>query len=217
MNNKNVLETLKKLRQCSKKRNFRQTFDLILNLKDLDLKKPDHQLDFFVTLHYSKGREVKVCALVGPELQDEGRKVCDETITQDSFEKYHKDKKITKKLAETFDFFIAQANIMPKIASSFGTVFGPRGKMPNPKAGCIVPPKINLKPVYDKLQKTIRVKAKTVPLIQCAVGSEEMKDEEISDNIMTIYNQVIHHLPGEKNNIKSIYLKLTMGKPEKVE
>ena len=125
-------------------------------------------------------------------------------------------KKDMKKLAVTYDYFIAQATIMPKIATTFGKVFGPKGKMPNPKAGCVVPPNANLKPLVQKLKKTLKVKALADPIVHCCVGKEDSKEEEIIDNIMTVYNGVVHSLPQEANNIRNSYLKLTMGKSFKI-
>jgi len=122
-----------------------------------------------------------------------------------------------RKLAKGYDFFIAQANLMAKVATTFGRVLGPKGKMPNPKAGCVVPPNANLKPLVAKLQKTVRIAAKTTPMVQMAAGLEDQKEEEVSDNILTLYDQLIHHLPKERNNVRSIYLKLTMGKPQKID
>lgn len=210
---KTIEETIKQLKDSSKKRNFTQTYDLIVNLKNLDFKKPEEQVDIYVQLHYSKGRKTKICALVGPELQPEADKVCDKAIPQHEFSKYSADKKLLKKLVNEFNFFVAQANIMPQVATAFGKVFGPKRKMPNPKAGCVVPPNANLKPLYERLQNTVRLYAKERPLIQVPVGSETMDDKEIADNVLTVYDQLLHHLPLEKNNIKSIMLKLTMSKP----
>jgi large subunit ribosomal protein L1 len=214
MDDKNLKEALAKAKES--KRNFKQTFDLIINLKDLDLKKPEHQIDFFATLHNNKGKKVKVCGLVGPEMVNESKRVLDFYVVIDDFEKYEKEKKIAKKLASQFDYFVGQANIMPKIATAFGKTLGRRGKMPNPKAGCIVPSNANLESLYNKLQKTVKLSAKKDLVIQCAIGTEDMKDEEIIDNIKTIYDQLIHHLPNEQNNVKNIFVKLTMGKPVKL-
>ncbi len=217
MDKEQVLKALKEIKAASKKRNFKQTVDLIINLKDLDLKKPEHQVEFFATLRHDVGNKRKICALVGPELADEAKKVCDETIMQDDFDKYAKDKKIAKKLARTHDFFIAQANIMPKVATAFGKVLGPKGKMPNPKAGCVVPPKAALKPLYDKLQLTQKIIAKTQLIIQCCVGKEDSKDDAVAENIIDVINQLEAKLIQGKNNLHSIYIKLTMGKPVKLQ
>ncbi len=214
MNDEKIKQALAKARES--KRNFKQSIDLIINLKNLDIKKSDNQVDFFVQLHFSKGKKTKVCALVGPELAKSAEKIVDKVVLQTEFEKYQKDKRLAKKLAKEYDFFIAQANIMPQVATAFGKVLGPKGKMPNPKAGCIVPPAANIEPLYNKLQKTIRISAKTSPVVHCLAGKEDMKDEEIIDNIKTIYDQLIHHLPHEKNNVGSVLVKLTMGKPIKI-
>jgi len=215
MNKEQIQSALAKAKDISEKRNFRQTCDLIINLKGLDFKKQEHQIDIFVTLPHSRGKKVKVCALVAAELSEQAKSVCDSAIMSDEFEK-HSDKKLLRKIANSYDFFIAQANIMPKIATVFGRVFGPRGKMPNPKSGCIVPPNANLKPLYEKLQRTVRASAKTAPLIQVPIGSEDMKTEDITENALAVYNAVLHALPNEKHNIKDAYIKLTMGKPVKV-
>ena len=86
-----VIETLKKMR--NKKRNFSQAVDLVVSFKDLDLKKPEHQVDFFITLQNSPGKKAKIAALVAQELAAEAKNVCDEVVLQDDFPKYAKDKK----------------------------------------------------------------------------------------------------------------------------
>ena len=215
MDKEQIQAALAKAKDISEKRKFKQTVDLIINLRDLDFKKQEHQVDTFITLPHSRGKKVKVCALVGPELEEQAKNVCDSAILSDNFER-HKEKKELRKIANSFDFFIAQANIMPKVASAFGRVFGPRGKMPNPKSGAVVPPNANLKPLYEKFQKIVRASAKTAPLIQCAIGTEEMNPNDIAENALTVYTSLLQVLPNEKHNIKDIYIKLTMGKPVKV-
>ena len=102
---------------------------------------------------------------------------------------------------------------MTKIASTFGKVLGPRGLMPSPKAGCVVAPASDLKVIIEKLQKTVRLETKNEPTIKVPVGSEAMKDEDIADNVLAVYNTILAGLPQERANIKSVVLKLTMGKP----
>lgn len=212
-----IAAVVKKLKQDSKKRGFKQNFDLIVTLQGLDLKKTDQQMEFFAMLPHSRGKPARICALIGGELKEEATKVCDKVILQEEFVEYASDKKKAKKLASEYQFFIAQANLMAQIAATFGKVFGPRGKMPNPKAGCVVPPKATLKPLYDKLQKTVKVSAKLQPQVQCRVGNEEESETDIVENVDSLYNQILQHLPQHEENIKQVYLKLTMSKPVKVE
>ncbi|MAF34956.1 50S ribosomal protein L1, partial [Candidatus Woesearchaeota archaeon] len=150
------LKAWKTAKESSPKRKFTQSGELIIALKDLDIKKQDNQIDVFVQLPHATGKKIKICALVGPELQAQAKECCDTVILTEEFSKY-KDKKVLKKLAEDHHHFIAQANIMADVAKTFGKVFGPKGKMPNPKAGCVVPPNANLKQVTDRLRKLTRI------------------------------------------------------------
>jgi len=210
MNKNIILNSIKKLRETSKKRNFTQTIDLIINLKGLDIKKPDEKIDLYIALPHKKGKEPKICAFVDNELSKQSNETFDKTILKEDFSKYSK--VAIKKLAKEFKFFIAQANIMPQVAQNFGKILGPKQKMPNPKAGQIVPPTIpNLQSIKEKLSKTVHLITRNEALVRTAIGTENMKDEEIADNIFSIYNAIIHILPQEKNNIKSILIKFTMG------
>ncbi len=197
------------------KRNFIQSYELLVILKDLNLKKPDEQVDFFFALPQSVNKKIKVCGLVGPELIDESKEHLDKTITVSDFETLSK--KDIKKLAEEYDYFVAQATIMPKVAATFGRTFGPKNKMPNPKSGCVVPPKANLKPLYEKLQNTVRVKTKNALVLQNRVGTEEMEIEAVAENIMQLYDSIVHHLPKEENNVSAVYVKKTMSKAVRLQ
>ena len=133
MDIKTATEAVAKVKSEIKKRNFTQTFDLILNLKDIDIKKIDGQIDIFHTLSNPIGKPIKICALVGAELIESAKETFDEAILVDDFPKLAKNKKEIKLIAEKYDFFIAQANLMGKVAQTFGRVLGPKGKMPNQK------------------------------------------------------------------------------------
>jgi large subunit ribosomal protein L1 len=217
MNKNEALEVIKNLRKDHKAKKFVQMVDIVVNLQDLDFKKPDNQIDFYITLPHNIGKKKNIAALVDVDLFDEAKAVCDTVIPLYQFEEYAKDKKRIKKLAKQNDFFIAQSTIMTKIAATFGRVLGPKNKMPNPKAGCVALPKTNLKPIYDKLQRTVRVLARTKPIVQITIGREDMPDEQLADNLYLVYDQLIHHLPKERNNLKNIFIKTTMGPSKKVE
>lgn len=215
MEKQQVIHSIREARKNTKQRKFKQSFDFIISLKGIDLKKPEHHVDAYINLPFGRGKKPKICTIAGPELLENAKKSTDHAILIDNAGSLKKNE--IKNLARDYDYFIAQANIMPKIATLFGKVFGPRGKMPNPKAGCIVPPNANLAALVERLQKTIRVMAKTSPVVHSCVGVEDMQDEEIADNILAVYNTVLKALPNEKDSIKGLHLKLTMGKPFKIE
>ncbi len=215
MDKKQFIEAIQALKALPK-RKFKQTYDFIMNLRHLNLKKPEEQIEQWIQLPFDKGKPTKIGALVGPELAEQAKANCDFAILHDNFPQYAAKKKEVKKIARTYDYFIAQANIMPDVAKTFGRVFGPKGKMPNPKAGCVVPPNANLKALAEKLRKTVKVSAKIQPTIKAMVGTEDMPDEQIAQNMMAVYSSVLQKLPQETFNIKSVMLKLTMSQPVKI-
>jgi len=207
-------KAIQEVKKDTSARKFTQSIDVIFTLKDLDLKKPEDQIDFYFKLPSGLSKKKKICALVGPEMVDDSQKVFDRTIIQAEFEKFSK--KDVKKLAEQFDYFVAQVNIMPKVAAVFGRVLGPRNKMPNPKAGQVVAPKANLTILRENLKDTVRLKAKGAQVIQSVIGTVDMSDEKLAENLKAAYDAMIHHLPKEHNNFSAMHVKLTMGKPIKV-
>ncbi|MEK6950919.1 MAG: 50S ribosomal protein L1 [Nanoarchaeota archaeon] len=212
MDKNDVKTGLDELKQ-QPKRNFSQSYDLVINLKNLDIKT--NPLDFFVTLPHPRGKNIKIAAFVDQELAESAGKFCDLAIREQEFSQYSP-KKIAKKLAEQYDYFVAQASLMPKIAANFGRTLGSRGKMPNPKLGCVVPPTANLEPLTKKLKNTLRLQAKKGLNLQCLIGKENQPEEEIIANILAVHTAVVKQLPNEVQNVKNVALKLTMGKPVKL-
>jgi len=202
---KDLKKSLEELRK-EKKRKFSQTVDLIINLQKYDYKK--NPLNLFVSIP-NKIKEKKICAF----LETKNKNI--ETITKEEFKKYS-DKKELKKLVKNFDFFVSQASLMANVATTFGRVLGPVGKMPSPQLGILLnADDKSVNEVKEKINKSIRIRAKEAS-IKTAIGKEDMKDEEIIENILTVYNTLLKLLPREKDNIKNIEIKLTMTKPKKI-
>ena len=214
MDKKQILETLGNLRSISKKREFKQSVDLVINLKELDIKTT--YVDLFVSLPHPRGKEAKICAIVDSELETQAKQACDFVILKKELDKYKADLKLVKKISKQYDIFIAQASLMGIIATIFGRILGPLGKMPNPRVGGVLPPIGQVKPVADKFRKLVRIATKKEPIIKISVGKEDMKDDDIAENIYTIYEQLVHHLPNGRANIKNILIKFTMSNPLKI-
>lgn len=208
MDKASIHEAIEKLK-AEKKRKFSQSYDLIINLRGVDIKT--NPLDFFLTLPFPKAKKPKIAAFVAQELGEQAEKFCDLVLREADFEKY--DSKAQKKLAQSYDYFISQSNLMPKVAQVFGKSLGTKGKMPNPKIGCVVPPNANLEPLVKRLQSSIKLSAKKSTNLQCFVGKEGMPDEQVIENILSVYSSVIKQLPLDQQNIKGVCLKLTMSKP----
>ena len=116
-----------------------------------------------------------------------------------------------------FDFFIAQASVMPKVATAFGRALGPAGKMPSPQFGILMD--VNdrtIEEVKKKINNNVKIRIKEAS-IKLAIGKQSMKGEEIVENVMAVYNAVMKDLPKGKENIKNLEIKFTMTKPQKIK
>jgi large subunit ribosomal protein L1 len=196
-------------------RKFLQAIDLSIGLKDMDLKNQANAIDEFIVLPFTNGSDFKICGLVDKELQTEAKNNFEKVIMKDDFDKYT-NKKDIKKLATECDYFVAQANIMALIAKTFGRVFGPRGKMPSPKANCVVPANSKLDVLKNRLKRTVLISAKKSPVFNVKVGNEKQNLQEVADNILTVLEFVIKRLPKGEQNLKHAYLKTSMGESVKL-
>jgi len=206
-----ILERIKEAKEKSKKRRFKQTWDFSINLKGIDLKKPENRFSVDFALPEGRGKDTKV-VIFADSLASEARKIADLVITKEQIESFAKNKKKVKEIANKYDWFFGEAPLMPLIAKAFGTILGPRGKIPKP-----IPPKANLESLVQAARKMVRVSLKGSPVIHVPVGTEDMPEEKIAANIQAVYNFAKEKLPKGRTNIKSTQIKLTMGKPVKLK
>jgi large subunit ribosomal protein L1 len=201
-----IQEALVELRK-EKKRKFNQTVELIVNLRSIDTKRDN--VNLVINLPH-KVKDKKVCGFL-----TEKSKVVD-TITESQFSRYT-EKKELKNLVKHYDYFMAVAKLMPKVATNFGKVLGPAGKMPSPQLGLLVQEnEAEIKKMIDKISTSLKIRLKEASL-KIVVGKENMSDEEIIDNINAVYKTVENGLPKKKENVKDVMLKFTMSKSLKVE
>ena len=132
-------------------------------------------------------------------------------IKPEEIEDLAKDKKKFKKITDEYDFFIAEAPLMPTIGKTLGVVLGPRGKMPRP-----VPPHIDITGIVKNLRQTIRIRSKANKTFHTIAGKEEMGKEQIAENIDTIIKRLESKLERGRMNIGSVYVKATMGPSERI-
>lgn len=206
-----LLEAIRKAKEAPE-RKFVESVDLFINFKGIDFNKPDNKVNLEVILPHGRGKQRKICFICDEEFAGKAKGVADKIILKDELESISK--KDMKKIAEEYDFFVAQANLMPLIGKNFGQVLAPRGKMPKP-----VPPTINPEPMANALKRTVvlKTKGKNLPVIHVPVGTREMSDEQLAENAQAVLNAVMAKLPQKQHNIKSVLVKTTMGPAVKVE
>jgi len=202
-----ILEAVKKAKEESQPRNFTQSVDVVITIKDLDVKKPENRIDEEVLLPNGRGKDVKIAFIADGELALQAKNAgADMVINKGELEEMGKDRKEAKKIANRLDFFVAQADMMPLVGRFLGPVLGPRKKMPKP-----VPATIKPEPIMERLKSTVKVRIKDQPVIQALVGTQEMDDELIAANIEAILVVLDQKLEKGRNQIKSMYVKTTMG------
>ena len=202
---------VQKALESAKKRNFTETVELAINLKDVDLSIPKNRITDDIILPNGRGRAVKICVIGGGELALKAKDVADVVITPDELQTIADDKKQAKKLANSTDYFIAEAPLMAVVGKRLGTVLGPRGKMPKPIA-----PGVDPSAMIDGLRRTVSVRTKDRMTFHAPVGTVEMSPEELADNIETILKRVELKLEKGRMNIASSYIKTTMGPSERL-
>ena len=208
MADQKIVDSIKKARD-NKKRNFKQTFDLAINLKNIDMRKSENKIKFEVNIP-NMIKENKIGLIVDALISKTEGLNNVHVIKKDDLENLGKNKKLSKKIARDCSYFIAEAPLMPLVGKSLGPVLAPRNLMPKP-----VPPTANLQTLVNQARKSVRVQLKDSPVIHLAIGTEDMDDEKIADNADVVIQRVISSLPKGREQIKNYVIKMTMGKPVK--
>ncbi|WP_457741821.1 50S ribosomal protein L1 [Thermococcus sp.] len=208
-----LVEAVKEAKARAKPRNFTQTVEIAVNLKDIDLRKPENRFKLEVVLPHGRGKEPKIAVIADGAVAEAAKKLGLDVISGEQLEEIAKSPREARKLAKRYDFFIAAAPLMPKIGKYLGRYLGPRNKMPQ-----VVPPTMtNLEPIVNKLKKTVRIQLKNNPVVHAPIGTEDMDDEKLAENAEAVLNAIINKLERGENQIKSVYIKTTMGPAVKVE
>jgi len=202
-----IEEAVKKVLEESKPRNFTQSIDVVITINDLDVNKPENRLDEEVLLPNGRGKDVTVAFIAEGELAYQAEKAgADLVIDKEQLEAYGKNRAEAKKVANSFDFFVAQSDLMPTVGRFLGPVLGPRKKMPKP-----IPASANPEVILGRLRSTVKVRVKDQPIIQSIVGSEDMTEAQIAENVDAILDVLDRNLEKGQKQIKAMYIKTTMG------
>lgn len=209
MNKKNLTEALTKALESKGKRKFTQSVELIINMRGINFSKSENRLNLDITLPKGKGgKEDKVAVIAEGAVADEAKKAgADLIISPNDIASYAEKTKIND-LATNYTL-LAQPNLMGQVAKSLGQYLGKRGKLPRPIIGKVTS-------LLTKSKSSIRIvsKGKYLPVAQTFIGTEDMSVDELLENAEAVYESVKNKV--SEGNIKSVYVKLTMGAPARV-
>jgi len=213
LDKKTLLEAVKQAKEQSGKKKFTQTVDLILNIKEVDMKAPEGKITEVMELPHAPAKLNKICIIASGELAFKAKRAnADNVIERADLDSLAGKKKDLRKLAENYDVFISEASLMPLVGRILGPVLGPRGKMPIP-----VSPNADIAAVIARNRKTIVVRMRNQPIIQCTVGTENQTDEELVDNVQAVLRVLEGKLKRGLKNVELAFIKTSMGSPVKIK
>ncbi|HJM17442.1 MAG TPA: 50S ribosomal protein L1 [Candidatus Poseidoniia archaeon] len=193
--------------QTERERKFVETIEVAINLRDVDLQNPQKRINAEVALPHGRGRPARVAVFAQGEMAVISKKIVDTVLGPDQIDELSENKREARKLADKFDFFVAETGLMATIGKSLGVVLGPRGKMPRP-----IPPQADIERIINSLTNLVPVRSKDRPTFHVPFGNIAMTKEQLADNLETILKRVESNLDRGTENIASIWVKTTMGK-----
>lgn len=194
------------------KRKFVESVDITFTIKDVDLKNPTNRIKEEIRLPSGRGRELKIAMFAASEAATKAKAAGLTVFTPQEIEDLGGNKGKAKKVANSYDFFLSEVPHMGLIGRYLGVVLGPRGKMPRP-----VPPTLDPGILAAGLMSTVVVKSGDKTTFHVPIGTVNQSEEELYANAMAVYNRVISKLERGLGNIRSLYLKTTMGPAQQIE
>lgn len=206
-----AIETAKK----SSNRNFVQSIDLIVNVKDVDLSKPENRFTETIELPHGLGKKRrKICVIASGDLALRAGRIplVDRVLGKEDLEALVGNKRMAKKLAREYDYFLVDPSMMGIAAKALGAALGAKGKAPVP-----IPPGTELEKFVEKYSRSVTVRLRKGPTLSCMIGTEDMDSGALAENAEAVISRIVEKLEKRFRNVASIYVKKTMGEPVKVE
>lgn len=175
-----------------------------------DGRKADQQIRGSVVLPNGTGKKVRVCVFCKPEKEEAAKAAgADYVGAEDLVEK------ITKENWMDFDVVIASPDMMG-LVGRLGKVLGPRGLMPNPKAGTVAPDVA--KAVTEAKAGKIEYRLDKSNIIHCPIGKASFGKEKLEQNFNTLMDAIVKAKPAAAKGayLKSCTVSSTMGPGVKV-
>ena len=206
-----LTDLIKKGKSEAKERKFNEAVEVILTLREVDAKKADLNVNETVYLPHPTSKVARICFIGAGDmaLRAKNAKV-DAVIDPSRLESLAGDKKEAKKVARSYDFFLADTALMPRIGKILGQSLGPRGKIPIP-----VPPNAPIETMIQRMRTAIRIRSRGSLGIAAKVGERKLSDSDLAENVLAVVQAVEKKLPQGEKNIKSVIVKTSMGKPVK--
>ena len=204
-----IAEMIKEAKAATKQRKFKQSIELIINFKDIDVKK-GFVINEVVQIPKTSS-PATVCVMATGDMGQKAKQAnADAVVGTDELDKFATNKRESRKFINKYDFFLADTQVMPIVGKTLGQLLGPRGKMPTP-----VPFNAPIESFLQRFRSSIKIRTRASLSMSCKIGDESMEDIDLATNAHAILSAVEKKLPNGEKNMKRIMVKTTMGKPIK--
>ena len=207
-----ISEAIKAAVESAPKRKFVESVDISFTIKDVDLKNPTNRIKEEIRLPSGRGRELKIAMFAAGEAATKAKAAGVTVFSPQDIEDFGSKKGRAKKVANQFDFFLSEVPHMGLIGRYLGVVLGPRGKMPRP-----VPPSLDPGVLANGLRSTVIIKSGDKMTFHASFGTVEQSHEELMANVMEVFNRVTNKLERGIGNIRSLFIKTSMGPAQRIE
>lgn len=205
-----IASAIAKAVELSKGRGFKQSVELVITLKDVDIKSQQVKIRETVHLPSGRGKDLKVCVIGDGDVAESAKEAGAHMVIQSS-DLRSIDKKRAKRIASECDWILVKSELMGLAGRALGPALGPRGKIPVP-----IPSGASIKALVARYKNTVLARIKDQPVIMTAIGTEDMKPEDLAENAYAVISAVESKLPARLANIDKIIIKTTMGIPVEV-
>lgn len=196
--------------QGKDKKKFAQTVDLQIRLKGYDTSK-DKRFSGNIRLPNNARPGMKLCILADAFHEPLAAKAGLAKMNVEDLKRFNKDKKKIKKMCQSYSAFLASDTLIRQIPKLLGPQMSRAGKFP-----AAVTQSDDLADKVQELKSSVKFQLKKVLTLATAVGNVEMEAEQLRANIMLALNFLVSLLKKNWQNLKSVSIKSTMGKPHKI-
>ncbi len=202
-------EMINQAKTSTKQRKFKQSVEMIIVFKDIDVKK-GFALNEVVQLPKTSS-PATVCIMATGDMGQKAKEAkADAVVGSEELDRFAANKRASRKFINKYDFFLADTQIMPVVGKVLGQLLGPRGKMPTP-----VPFNASVESFLQRFRSSIKVRARATLAMSCKIGDESMENADLAINAHAVLSAVEKKLPSGEKNLKRVIIKTTMGKPVK--
>ena len=204
------MECIQTMLKDRKERKFKESVDLQVNLKNYDVQK-DKRFSGSMKLPNVCRPRMTVCLICDLRDEDIAKKAGFPTQNQDELKKLNKNKKLVKKMCNQYDAFLCSESIIKNVPRLVGPHMNRAGKFPT-----VCGQNENLAEKINELQSTVKFQLKKVLCLGTCVGHVDMTEEQVRQNTVMAINFLVSLLKKNWQNLKSAYIKTTMGAPQRI-